>query len=278
MPVTEPSSRISREAELRANALRAANGRRFGQRRHTLGWLWDWAKVFPAAVILFFVMRTFLVEAYKIPSASMDRTLLVGDFLLVNKLLYGAQVPFTNRRLPAIRAPRHGDVLVFVFPPDPSKNFVKRIIGLPGDTILMQDGVVQRNGATVAEPYVVHTEPGYDPMNAAFRWQRGHLVKTAVAAATPSDSTQLAPQVTDPSLTYRPSRNNWGPLVVPSRQYFVLGDNRDNSLDSRYWGFVSDTLVRGTPIFVYYSFRPDSTATMPWFTQIRWGRLGTVVR
>ncbi|MCC6242309.1 MAG: signal peptidase I, partial [Gemmatimonadaceae bacterium] len=104
------------------------------------------------------------------------------------------------------------------------------------------------------------------------------LVKTAVAASTPTDSVDLATQVTDPSMTYRPSRNNWGPLVVPSRHYFVLGDNRDNSLDSRYWGFVSDTLVRGTPLFVYYSFRPDSTAAIPWLTNIRWGRLGTVVR
>ena len=304
----------SRDAALRASALRAANGRSRFSRGPRLTWLWEWAKAFPAAVLVFLVMRTFFVEAYKIPSGSMERTLLVGDFLLVNKLVYGAELPFSNRRLPGIRSPRHGDVIVFEFPVDPSKNFVKRLIGLPGDTVSMRDGQLLRNGEPLAEAYVVRTEPGVDPVTAEFRWQRSYLVKSAAAApavalravavravaapavAAPAVAAQavaapavVAEAVAAPVLVadgtgnsaaegYRPSRNNWGPLVVPAHQFFVLGDNRDNSLDSRYWGFVPDSLLRGTPVFVYYSFVPDSSASLSWLTKIRWSRLGTRVR
>jgi signal peptidase I len=260
--VTSPSSRPPSLDELKANALRAANGRTLSPRASRLSWLWEWAKVFPAAVVLFLVLRTFLVEAYKIPSGSMERTLLVGDFLLVNKLLYGAEIPFTGRRLPAVRTPRVGDVIVFQYPVDPSKNFVKRLVGLPGDTLSMKDGALLRNGVPSVEQYVVHSEPGVDPVTDEFRWQRGYLVNTAVAA-------------TD---GYMPTRNNWGPLVVPPKHFFVLGDNRDNSLDSRYWGFVSDSLLRGTPLIVYYSFTPDSATAVPWLSKIRWARIGTAVR
>lgn len=249
----------------RVAALRAANRMSRSERelrRSRLSWLWEWAKVFPAAVLLFLLLRAFVVEAYKIPSGSMEHTLLVGDFLLVNKMLYGAEIPFTGMRLPAIRSPERGDIVVFEFPHDPSKNFVKRLVGLPGDTLAMESGRLVRNGTFLTEHYAEHNEPAIDPITDAFRWQRGHLVNTAVAA---------------PPRGYRPSRDNWGPIVVPPRHYFVLGDNRDNSLDSRYWGFVPDSLVRGTPLFVYYSYEPDSTSTAPWITRIRWGRLGGVV-
>ncbi len=263
----------SPDAELRATALRAANGRTRARRALRLSWLWEWAKVFPAAVLLFLVLRTFFVEAYKIPSGSMERTLLVGDFLLVNKLVYGAEIPFSGRRLPAFRPPQHGDVVVFEYPVDPSKNFVKRLVGLPGDTVAMRDGTLLRNGHGLDERYVVHSEPGVDPVNDSFRWQRGYLVKTAVAA-----SAGTAPDAFARGTGYSPSRNNWGPLVVPLHHFFVLGDNRDNSLDSRYWGFVADSLMRGTPLIVYYSFTPDSISSLAWLTRIRWARLGTVVR
>jgi signal peptidase I len=242
-------------------ALRAANR---SSSRLRLGWLWEWAKVFPAAVLLFLVLRALVVEAYKIPSGSMERTLLVGDFLLVNKMVYGAEVPFTSKRLPGVRAPRHGDVIVFEYPVDPSKNFVKRLVGLPGDTVSMAGGTLALNGVTQREDYVVHSEPDVDPMNDAFRWQRSHLVNTAVAAVVGANA-------------YHPSRDNWGPIVVPAHHFFVLGDNRDNSEDSRYWGFVPDSLLRGTPLLVYFSYIPDSTATAPWLTRVRWSRLGSVV-
>ncbi|AMW06627.1 hypothetical protein GEMMAAP_06720 [Gemmatimonas phototrophica] len=203
----------------------------------------SWLVVLPAALVLFLVLRTFVVEAFRIPSSSMERTLLVGDFLLVNKWVYGAQVPFTRTRLPALRTPRHNDVVVFDWPVDPAKAFVKRLVGLPGDTLSMMQGVLRRNGTPLRESY-------------AFR---------GVATGGVYD-------------TILDARDSWGPLVVPPRHLFVLGDNRANSLDSRYWGFVPDSLLRGAPWFVYYSFTPDSTERAPWLTRIRWDRLGTTVR
>jgi signal peptidase I len=255
---------LAADAELRAAALRAANRRH--SRAH-FGWLFEWMRVFPAAIALFLLLRAVLVEAYKIPSGSMESTLLVGDFLLVNKLVYGATIPLTSLRLPAVRAPRRGDVVVFEWPTDQSKNFVKRLVGLPGDTVSMQQGVLLLNGVEQDERYVVHTDPGMDPVAEDFRWQRSYLVRMATAAEAPAMSRG-----------YRPSRNNWGPLVVPDGHFFVLGDNRDNSLDSRYWGFVPDSLMRGTPIMVYYSYSPDSSTSAPWLTNIRWRRLGERIR
>lgn len=223
--------------------------------------LWDWAKSFQLAVLLFLLVRAFVVEAFKIPSGSMEGTLLVGDFLLVNKLVYGAEIPITHKRLPAIRQPERGDVIVFQWPSDPSKNFVKRLVGVAGDTLSMAEGRLLRNGAPIEERYVKHTEPGVDPAADDFRWQRAHRIPTAEA-----------------SIGYHPSRNNWGPIVVPPRHFFVLGDNRDNSLDSRYWGFVPDSLVRGQPMVVYYSYSPDSSTNLDWLTRVRWQRLGERIR
>jgi len=235
--------------------------RELNRGRSRLGFLWEWTKIFQVSVLLFLLIRTFLVEAFKIPSGSMENTLQVGDFLLVNKLVYGAEVPFTHARLPRLRQPQRGDVMVFEWPEDPTKNFVKRLVGVPGDTLEMRDGTLIRNGKTLEERYVEHTEPDMDPAPEDFRWQRDYLVKTAAAAGG-----------------YHPSRNNWGPLVVPNGNYFVLGDNRDNSLDSRYWGFVADSLVKGRPFVIYYSYSPDSVDTFAWLTHIRWGRLGERIR
>ncbi len=221
---------------------------------------WEWAKSFQIAVLLFLIIRTFLVEAFKIPTGSMEHTLLVGDFLLVNKAVYGAEVPFTGKHLPAIERPERGDVVVFEWPGDLSKDFVKRLIGMPGDTVEMRDGAVRLNGKMLNEPYVVHTEPGSDPSREEFRWQRDYLVRSAAAS------------------TSYPSRDNWGPLIVPKRNYFMLGDNRDNSYDSRYWGFVPDSLVKGRPLVVYYSYARDITHRFPWLTNIRWTRLGERIR
>lgn len=223
--------------------------------------LWEWAKSFQLAVLLFLFIRAFLVEAFKIPSGSMEGTLLVGDFLLVNKLVYGAEIPFSGKRLPAVRTPARGDVIVFQWPSDPTKNFVKRLVGVPGDTLSMNEGVLFRNGVRLQEAYVRHIDPGADPAGEEFRWQRDYVVRTASA-----------------SVSYHPSRNNWGPLVVPKEHLFVLGDNRDNSLDSRYWGFVPDSLVRGQPMMVYYSYAPDSAARLDFLTRVRWHRLGDRIR
>src|SRR3970282_408474 len=142
---TPTSSPIS--IEERAQALRRVNK----SRGRLVRVLWEWAKSFQVAILVFLFVRAFIVEAFKIPSGSMERTLLVGDFLLVNKLVYGAEVPFTGKRLPAVRRPAVGDVIVFQWPQDPSKNFVKRLVGLPGDTLAMEDGRLVRNGRQVRE-------------------------------------------------------------------------------------------------------------------------------
>src|SRR6476620_1698864 len=240
----------------KSDALRDLNRKRSG-----LDFLGEWAKIFLVSIVLFAVIRTFLVEAFKIPSGSMENTLQIGDFLLVNKLVYGAEVPFTHKRLPRLREPQRGDVIVFEYPEDLTKNFVKRLVGVPGDTVQMRDGQLIRNGEVVHETYVEHTEPDMDPAPEDFRWQRDYVVRSANAATG-----------------YHPSRNNWGPLVVPKGNYFVLGDNRDNSLDSRYWGFVADSLVRGQPLVVYYSYDRDGAVKLDWLTRVRWKRFGEMIQ
>ncbi len=230
------------------------------RRRRVWRGAWEWAKSIQLAIIIFLFLRAFLIEMFKIPSGSMEGTLLVGDFLIVNKLLYGAEVPFLRTQLPAVREPAVGDVVVFQWPEDPTKNFVKRLVGLPHDTVEMRRGVLYRNGTAQRETYAQHRDAEFDPATEDFRWQRDFV----------------APGVD--VRRYHPSRNNWGPLVVPAAHYFMLGDNRDNSLDSRYWGFVPDSLVRGSPILVYYSYAPDSGSAFDWLTRIRWQRLGELIR
>ena len=223
-------------------------------------WLWEWVKSISVAILLFLVIRTFVVEAFKIPTGSMEKTLLVGDFLLVNKAVYGAQVPFTKIRLPAFDTPMRGDVIVFEYPLDTSKNYVKRVIGLPGDKVAMRDGVLFVNGVHQAEDYVQHSQPNGDYYDPAFEWQREYI----------------APDVDADS--YRPTRDDWGPIAVPPDQYFVMGDNRDNSQDSRYWGFVDRTLIKGRPLIIYYSFDRSKLRPLPWLTEVRWGRVGDRVQ
>ncbi len=217
----------------------------------------EWAKSFQIAILLALFVRAFFVDAFKIPSGSMEHTLLVGDFLLVNKLAYGAEVPFTGKHLPAMRSPKRGEVIVFLYPEDLTKNYVKRLVGLPGDTVSMEHGVLRVNGKVSSEEYVEHTMPWDDRGTEEFAWQKSFLALDSVSARR-----------------YHPTRDNWGPIVVPQANMFVLGDNRDNSSDSRYWGFVADSLLRGSPLFVYYSYQPDATRPMSWLTSIRWSRLG----
>ena len=218
---------------------------------------WEWIKSLAIALVIWFVLRTLLIEAFRIPSSSMERTLLVGDFLFVNKALYGAEVPLIHARLPAIRDPRLGDIVVFDSKTEPGVKVVKRLVGMPGDTLQMKNAVLWRNGVAQREPYVEHVDSLTDTSAPEMRdWQVNYLL----------------PGVN--RVTYHPSRDNWGPLVVAPGQYFVMGDNRDNSYDSRYWGFIDRKVIRGRPLFVYYSFDHDSWRALPFITAIRWSRIG----
>jgi signal peptidase I len=230
-----------------------------GQPLRVWGIVKDWLKSLAVAVVLFVLVRTFVVEAFKIPTGSMENTLLVGDFLLVNKAVYGTRIPFTNVRVAAFREPSRGDVIVFHPPIDPEKNYVKRVVGVPHDTLEMRNKRLYLNGVPQYEPYAQNQDDRGDMEQPEMRWQSGYLV-----ASTPP--------------RYQPTRDNWGPLVVPDDRYFVLGDNRDNSEDSRYWGFVPRDQIRGEPWIVYYSFVPSAVTHLPWLRRVRWARIGHVVR
>jgi signal peptidase I len=183
------------------------------------------------AVLLALVIRQFAVQAFTIPSGSMMDTLLIGDYILVNKFLFGAEIPLTDFHLPGFRAPAHGDVIVFKYPQDETRDFIKRIIAVGGDTVQVRDNQVWLNGKLVDESYV---RPG------SFH-------------ATPS--------------THCGYLYACDPLAVPAGSYFVMGDNRDNSQDSRYWGFVKREKIRGKAFLIYWSWNGDNH----W---LRWRRLG----
>lgn len=229
------------------------------QRGHLLRAIWDWTRTLAVAFVLFLGVRTFVVEAFRIPTSSMENTLLVGDFLLVNKAVFGAEIPGTHLRIPAFTEPHRNDVVVFVPPHEPHKNYVKRLVGVPGDTLEMRDKVLFRNGIAVAEPHVRHVDDAGDAVHPAMGWQSNHLIARAARA-------------------YHPTRDTWGPLVVPEDRFFMLGDNRDNSEDSRYWGFVPREAIRGRPWFVYYSFDASIAEALPWLRSVRWNRLGETIR
>jgi signal peptidase I len=216
----------------------------------------EWLKSGAIAIVIFLVLRTFLIEAFRIPSGSMENTLLIGDFLFVNKALYGAEIPFTGVHLPAFREPRRNDLVIFKSVEEPRLTVVKRLVGMPGDTLAMEDNLLMVNGAAAAEPFVLKTDPLADHEDPKMRgWQARYL---------PGDRD---------SRTYRPTLKNWGPIVVPADSFFVMGDNRDNSYDSRYWGFLGRDRIRGRPLIVYFSYDPNGILPLPIFSSVRWGRL-----
>lgn len=192
----------------------------------------EWAEALVIALILAIFIRTFVVEAYKIPSGSMEDTLLVGDHLLVNKFLYGTHIPFTDMKFFPIRQPRHGDIAVFKFPGDESVDYIKRVIGTPGDVVEVRDKKLFRNGEEQVEPYVVHKNK------------------------------EILPRSLE-------ARDNFGPITVPDGKLFMMGDNRDRSYDSRYWGFVDINKLEGKAFIIYWSWDDHYT--------VKWGRIGMVV-
>ena len=254
-----------------SNAGRAQKARPVSQRSR-LRAVWENFKSILGALAIFLVLRAFLVEAYRIPSGSMIPTLLVGDWLFVNKAIYGAHVPFSRASLPAYREPKRGDVVVFVSPyqgdeaaqgRDPTPTLVKRLVGTPGDTLYMRNALLYVNGIAQRQGFGANTsapDPGMaNEVNPLFDWQKKDGLKSSRFGAAPA----------------QPTHDNWGPLVVPPLRLFMMGDSRYNSKDSRYWGFVPRENVRGKPLFVYYSYNADdSDRPLPMLTDIRWSRIG----
>ena len=190
----------------------------------------EYAEALIVAILLALFIRAFVVQAYKIPSGSMLNTLYIGDYLLVTRFNYGPKIPFTDREIFRVGDPQRGDIIVFKYPQDPSLDYIKRVVGVPGDVIEMRDKQLYRNGEKVTEGFIRNIDP--------------HGI------SAPRD--QLSPR------------------VVPQGHYFVMGDNRDDSQDSRYWGFVPRANIQGKAWIIYWSWEGMSN--------IRWSRIGTIIR
>ena len=219
----------------------------------------EWTKSIVIAAVLFIVLRSFLVQTFVITSGSMEGTLLVGDMLLVNRAAIGSYVPGTRIRIPGYSEPHRGEVLVFDPPHEETLKLVKRLIGMPGDTISMRNRVVYINGEALDEPYLKHS-PVSDESHPWMSWQREFHVGDGSARP------------------YSPTRDNWGPLVIPPDHYFMLGDNRETSLDSRYWGLLEGWRLEGRAVFTYFSYNKESYRPFPWLREVRWDRIGNGIR
>lgn len=194
----------------------------------------EYAEAIVTAVILALILRAFVIQAFKIPSSSMEPTLLVGDHILVNKFIYGIKVPFTNTHILSIREPKRGDIIVFPFPLEPRKDFIKRIIGLPGETIRIVNKKIYINSKLFNDPYGFYINSGDSSDN-------------------------------------ENSKDNLGPIKIPPSCYFVMGDNRDRSYDSRFWGFVKKEDIKGKAFIIYWS--NDNH-----FYKVRWNRIGKLIK
>ncbi|MBZ5535075.1 MAG: signal peptidase I [Acidobacteriia bacterium] len=229
------------------------------------GWmesLWENVKSLAIVLAAVLLIRAVVVEATVVPTGSMQNTILIGDHLFLDKVLYGPQIPFTDVHLPAIKNYKRGDVIAFRYPVDPNIVFVKRLIGMPGDTIQVKQKQLYINDKLVQEPCVIHRDSQIYP-----------------------DSEWIPREAR--------IRDNFGPVTVPPDHYFAMGDNRDESLDGRYWGFVPKENMVGEPIFIYWSFdaptdvwtatdisdriRGDVDILVHFFTRTRWSRMGRIV-
>ncbi len=190
----------------------------------------EYTKTIIIAILIALFVRTFIVQAFKIPSGSMKETLLIGDHILVNKFIYGVKVPLIRKTLIPLSAPERGDVVVFIYPVDRSKDFIKRVMAVAADTIEIRDKELFVNG---------------------IRYDDGHGVYK---------DTLIQPRSLQP-------RDNFGPVTVPERHVFVMGDNRDQSYDSRFWGFVDLEDVRGKAFMIYWSWNRSDHP-------VRWSRIG----
>ena len=213
------------------------------------------------AVILALFIRTFVVQAFKIPTGSMEQNLLIGDHLLVNKFVFSPTATGAERSILPVTSIKRGDVIVFKYPEDPERDFIKRVIGLPGDVVEVRHKRVYIDGRPLDEPYVYYLRP---PSDVASPFGVGDL------------------------------REQYGPVTVPPSEYFVMGDNRDNSQDSRYWGFLPRGLVKGRALVIYWSYESEDdegyatggrtgirrfwSVITRFFTHTRWERLLQPIR
>jgi len=186
------------------------------------------------AILIALFIRTFVVQAFKIPSGSMKQTLQIGDHILVNKFIFGVKIPYWNKTIIPLKSPRRGDIIVFKYPVDPQKDFIKRVIGVGGDIVESRDKQLYVNHKLVNHDFGVHTDP---------RILSGD----------------------------NKPRDNFGPITVPQNSLFVMGDNRDESFDSRFWGFVDLKAVNGKAFIIYWSWDKLNFG-------VRWSRLGQILR
>lgn len=193
--------------------------------------LWEYAEAIITAFLLAMLIRTFIIQAFKIPSGSMIQTLLIGDHILVNKFIYGIKIPFSGRRILVFKKPQRGDIIVFKYPEDPARDFIKRVVAVEGDVVESKNKEIYVNGKPIKEPYVQHTDNSIRPVG-------------------------IEP------------RDNFGPFMVPKNKYFVMGDNRDQSYDSRYWGYVDIKDIKGKALILYWS----------WDSKKHWARFNRIGR
>ncbi|MBI5187745.1 MAG: signal peptidase I [Nitrospirae bacterium] len=192
----------------------------------------EYAEAIITALLLALVIRAYIIQAFKIPSGSMVPTLLIGDHILVNKFIYGTKIPFSDRRILVFKKPERGDIIVFKYPEDPGRDFIKRVIAIEDDKVESKNKIVYVNGKAAMETYAQHTD------------------------------SYIRPKGND-------RRDNFEPLTVPKNKVFVMGDNRDQSYDSRYWGYVDINDIRGRALIIYWSWDGKR-----W---IRFNRIGRLV-
>jgi signal peptidase I len=211
----------------------------------------EYAEAIGIAIFLALAIRTFVIQAFTIPSGSMMDTLLVGDYILVNKFIYGAEIPFMGWHLLGLRQPQRGDIVVFKYPLDEKRDFIKRIVAVSGDELVLKDDQVLINGRPTPEPFSKPGASGFAPPRyLADRGGEPCLAQAAISREKYPDQ--------------------FGPVVIPPGYYFVMGDNRDNSQDSRYWGCLKREHIRGKAFMIYWSWNGNDG----W---LRWRRLGKII-
>jgi signal peptidase I len=230
-------------------------------RNHRKSFYKEWIEPFLIAAVVALFIRQFIVEAFKIPSGSMIPTLKIGDHLLVNKFIYGPRIPFTDTRIFTIKTPQRGEIIVFKYPENEDKNFIKRVVGLPGDKIEVRSGVLYIDN----QPVSTAERGAYDGRDQGGAGGAPYFPKPRLLEE------QLGAVKHNILYLRDQTGYNFGPVLVPNDSVFVMGDNRDNSQDSRVWGFVRNDKILGKALIIYWSWDGGGR----W---LRWERIGNLIR